>query len=61
MLIKNICYHRKEEKNEGKRIHTTDDYFLRDAQSLIYSEFSLVLERDCDAIAAWVNEELELG
>ncbi len=60
MLIKNICFHRKEEKNEGKRIHTTDDYFLRDAQSLIYSEFSLVLNRDLESVSDWVKGELEL-
>lgn len=39
-LIKNILLHRKEITTEGKRIHTTDDYFLKDAENLIYFEYA---------------------
>ena len=42
-LIKNILLHRKEITTEGKRIHTTDDYFLKDAETLIFNEISFVL------------------
>lgn len=41
LLIKTIYDHRNEE-NTPLRVHTTDDYFLRDAEQLIYSEFAYV-------------------
>ena len=43
ILIKTIYDHRREMRDTGMRIHTTDDYFLKDAEELIYSEFSYVL------------------
>lgn len=41
LLIKTIYDHRNEEGTTS-RVHTTDDYFLRDAENLIYSEFAYV-------------------
>ena len=41
--IKNIYARKKEMLGEGKHLHTTDDYFLKDAETLIFNEFSFVL------------------
>ena len=43
LLIKTIYDHRNEEGG-SVRVHTTDDYFLRDAEYLVYSEFAYVYE-----------------
>ena len=32
----------RNEEGTSPRVHTTDDYFLRDAENLIYSEFAYV-------------------
>ncbi len=58
-LIKTIYSHKKEIAAEGKRIHTTDDYFLKDAENLIYFEFSVVLQKEYDKIAESIRSELE--
>ena len=57
-LIKNICAHKNEILKEGKRIHTTDDYFLKEAERLIAFEFSQVLSRDYDEVLEWIRAEL---
>ncbi len=54
LLIKTIYDHRKETAG-NLRIHTTDDYFLKDAEHLIYSEFSYVLKEDYQALATRIR------
>ncbi|MBR4287843.1 MAG: CarD family transcriptional regulator [Clostridia bacterium] len=54
-LIKSIYHHKKEIMGQGARIHTTDDYFLKDAETLIFNEFSFVLDRSYEDIAAEVR------
>lgn len=58
-LIKNILFHKKENEKEGKKVHTTDDCFLKDAENLIYFEFSVVLNQDYEQIANQIRRKLE--
>lgn len=60
LLIKSILIHNKEIMGEGKRIHTTDDYFLRDAEALIGNEFSFVLNRPREEILQEIITRLEI-
>ncbi len=46
LLIKTIYDHRSEESAGPVRIHTTDDYFLRDAEYLVYSEIAFALGKE---------------
>ncbi len=50
LLIKSIYAHRKEVQGKGTRVHTTDDYFLKDAEELIYSEFAYVQNKKYEEI-----------
>lgn len=56
-LIKNIYAHKADIIGEGKRIHTTDDYFLKDAENLIYFEFSFVLGEEMQTVADYFRKE----
>ena len=57
-LIKSIYHHKKEILGQGARIHTTDDYFLKDAEILIFTEFSFVLNRSYEDIAEEIRKLL---
>jgi CarD family transcriptional regulator len=57
LLIKTICEHRKEEA-EAKRVHTTDDYFLRDAEMLLYSEIAFVAKAEMDEVKKKIKTAL---
>ena len=58
VLIKSIYAHKKEMSGLGKRAHTTDDYFLRDAELLIYHEIAYVLDEPFEAVTARVRAML---
>ncbi len=59
-LIKNAWAKKVGQLGEVRRSHTTDDYFLRDAEQLIFNEFSFVLEKSVEEIASWIRSEFEI-
>lgn len=42
-MVRALHRHKKEQQLQGKKFHQCDENFLRDAQKLLCSEFSLVL------------------
>ena len=42
-MIKAIYAHKKEREAEGKRLHMSDERFLKDAEQILYNEFQYVL------------------
>ena len=40
-LIKTIYQHKEELRTTGKKLHTTDEQFFREAEKVIYDEFAL--------------------
>ena len=55
VMIKSILAHKKEMAQIGKVVHTTDDYFLRDAEMLVYHEIAYVLGEPYEAVSARVR------
>ena len=45
-MIKAIYTHKKQREAEGKRLHMSDERFLKDAEQILYNEFQYVLELD---------------
>lgn len=43
-MIKTIYTHRKEREAAGKRLHTMDENYLKDAERILYNEFQYVLQ-----------------
>lgn len=60
LLIKSIYVHRKEMQGKGARVHTTDDYFLKDAENLIYSEFAYVQNKSYEQVEKEVKRILNI-
>ena len=58
MLIKTIYQRKKDLAKEGKDLHTTDAYFLRDAEFLLYHEFAFVLEKSFEEVSHEVKKAL---
>lgn len=51
--------HRKEQEEAGKKIHLCDQNFLKDAEKLLNSEFSLILNMSERDVAAYVQNALD--
>ena len=60
LLIRSIYAHRKEIRGKGARVHTTDDYFLKDAEQLIYSEIAYVQNKQYEAVEREVKAILKI-
>ena len=51
-LIRLICFHEREQSAKGKRLHISDERFLKEAEKMICEEFSLVLQLNRDEVLA---------
>lgn len=60
LLIKGIYSRRKEMQGKGIRVHTTDDYFLKDAELLIYSEIAYVQNKPYEQVEQEVKAILKI-
>ncbi len=43
-LIKTLHFKREEKENEGKRFHASDERIMKEAETIVYSEFAHVLK-----------------
>lgn len=57
-LIKALYLHRKKLKDQGKRLHTTDERFFKEAEKILYEEFSYVLNIKEEQVLSFILEEL---
>ncbi len=61
-LVAMVCalhIHKKEQEQQGKKFHLCDENFLRDAEKLLCSEFSLVLGLSHSETAAYLRNHFE--
>ena len=57
--IKTIYAHKKEREAAGKRLHTMDENFFKDAERILYNEFQYVLQLSGkDALMNYILERI---
>ena len=49
-MIRQISFHRDRQLADGKRLHLSDERFLKEAEKMICEEFSMVLGIDRDKV-----------
>ncbi len=60
-MIRNLHRHRADQLAAGRKFHLCDENFLRDAEQLIRSEFSLVLGIEKNCVGPYIEEVFEKG
>ncbi len=62
-LIKTLYLHGQELKNagKGKKLHASDERFLKDAENVLYDEFSYVLDIERDEVLPFINKQIEIN
>ena len=58
-MIQAIYLHKKEREAEGKRLHMSDEHFMKDAEQLLYNEWQYVLNVDKAGLMAYIFERIE--
>lgn len=58
-MIRALVKHKQAQEAAGKKFHLCDDNFLRDAQKLLSSEFSRVLNISPDEVGAYIEKSID--
>ena len=57
-VIKAIRLHKTEREEKGKRLHQSDETFLKEAEALIYEEFAVVLGIEPGKVLDYIMDEI---
>lgn len=58
-MVRALHKHKQEQTASGRKFHFCDENFLRDAEKLLNTEFSLVLDIPQDRVAEYVISMLD--
>lgn len=58
-MVRTLHLQRKTQLAMSRKFHLCDENFLRDAERLLYSEFSIVLGIPTSEVATYIHEQLE--
>jgi CarD family transcriptional regulator len=58
-MLQALYLHKKEREAEGKRLHISDEHFLKDAEQLLYNEWQYVLNTDKEGLMAYIMNRIE--
>ena len=60
-MIQAIYLHKKEREAEGKRLHMSDEHFMKDAEQLLYNEWQYILNVDKAGVMAYIFNRIEIN
>ena len=58
-MVQALFHHKKEREAEGKRLHMSDEHFMKDAEQILYNEWQYVLSVDKAGLMAYIFERIE--
>ena len=59
-MIKAVHFHEEERKKLGKKLHLSDERFMKDAEKLLYEEFAHVLNIRKDEVVPFIMEQISV-
>lgn len=57
-MIRELYMHKQEQLSKGKKLHISDEQFMKEGERLLYSEFSLVLNIKEDEVPGFITERI---
>lgn len=58
-MVQALYLHRKQREAEGKRLHMSDEYFMKEAEQLLHNEWQYVLNLDKAGLMAYIFSRIE--
>ena len=58
-MVQALFIHTKEREAEGKRLHMSDEHFMKDAEQLLYNEWQYVLNVDKVGLMDYIFNRIE--
>ena len=56
--LKSVWLHRRKQNEKGRKLHITDEVFLRDAEKIIKEEISTVIGVNQDEVIPYVKDKI---
>ena len=58
-MAKAIYFHQKKLQENGKKLHTADEHFLKDAEKALYEEFAYVLKMERKDVLPFMIQQIK--
>jgi CarD family transcriptional regulator len=58
-MVQALFSHKQEREAAGKRLHISDEHFMKDAEQLLYNEWQYVLNLDKAGLMDYIFERLD--
>lgn len=58
-MIKTLYLHKQEREKEGKKLHICDERFMKEAETLLYNEFAVVLHIKPEEVLPFILQEMQ--
>lgn len=58
-LIKSLYAHMERQQSNGKKLHLSDEGFMKDAERMLYDEFAFVLGIERDEVLEYIRASIE--
>lgn len=58
-MIQALYLHKKDREAEGKRLHMSDERFMKDAEQLLFNEWQYVLNMEKTELMTYIFERIE--
>lgn len=58
-MLQALFLHKQEREAEGKRLHMSDENFMKDAEQILYNEWQYVLNVDKAGLMSYIFERIE--
>ena len=58
-MVQALFAHKKEREAEGKRLHISDENFMKDAEQILYNEWQYVLNVDKAGLMDYIFKRIE--
>ena len=57
-MIRELYIHKQKQLKNGKKMHLSDEQLMKEAERLLYSEFSLVLNIRADEVPKFISSRI---
>ena len=58
-MVQALFSHKKEREADGKRLHMSDEHFMKDAEQILYNEWQYVLNVDKAGLMDYIFRRIE--
>lgn len=58
-MVQALFAHKKERETQGKRLHMSDEYFMKEAEQILYNEWQYVLNVDKVGLMDYIFSRIE--